>query len=154
MTSKAKDGWYQINRKVRGSHVTDLDGIHTFAFCVYGEEAGFKGNFEMYLALPYMANVLDKIKGINSDNHNHIARWQDSVMDQVVYHGVAKWNGDNIGPTRRRLGEEDFEVATLREQVSVLQKQNQEQMKQNKEQMKQLDDLRKQVAEIALKQKQ
>ena len=60
-------------------------------------------------ALPYIANVLDKIKGINNDNHAHIARWQDSVMDQVVYHGVAKWNGDNIGPTRRRLGEEDFE---------------------------------------------
>ena len=40
---------YQINRKIQGSHVTDLDGSHTFTFCVYGEESGHFGNFEMYL---------------------------------------------------------------------------------------------------------
>ena len=66
---------FQINRKISGSHVTDLDGSHTFTFCAYGEESGHSGKFEMYLALPYITNILEKVKDHDKDGTSHIARW-------------------------------------------------------------------------------
>ena len=71
----SRDRRHQINRKISGSHVTDLDGSHTFTFCAYGEESGYYGNFEMYLALPYITNILEKTKDHNEDGTTHVARW-------------------------------------------------------------------------------
>ena len=67
---------HQINRKISGSHITDLDGSHTFAFCAYGEESGNTGPFEMYLALPYITNILEKTPDHTQDGTTHVARWQ------------------------------------------------------------------------------
>ena len=71
----SRDRRHQINRKISGSHVTDLDGSHTFSFCAYGEESGYYGNFEMYLALPYITNILEKTSNHDQDGTTHVARW-------------------------------------------------------------------------------
>ena len=77
--------------------ITDLDYFYGPSIEVFGENAKDGGAFEMYLALPYMAIVMDKTADINADGTTHKLRWQDSIMDQLVQHGLAKWNGDNLG---------------------------------------------------------
>ena len=46
-----------------------------------------------------MAIVLEKTKDVNKDGTNHKLRWQDSIMDQLVQHGIAKWDSDNMVST-------------------------------------------------------
>ena len=87
--------------------ITKLDYHYGPSLEVRGEGSGDTGDFEVYLALPYMAVVRDKTSDTNDDGTTHKLRWQDSIMDQLVQHGIAKWNGDSLTKRRRRLDEED-----------------------------------------------
>ena len=87
--------------------ITDLDYYYGPQIEVFGENSKDGGAFEMYLALPYMAIVMEKTSDGNDDGTTHKLRWQDSIMDQLVQHGIAKWNGDSLTKRRRRLDEED-----------------------------------------------
>merc|ERR1712127_735759 len=65
LTSKSKDGWHQINIVIAGSHITDLDYVYGPQIQVFGEGKDDIGAFEMYLALPYMAIVMEKTADVN-----------------------------------------------------------------------------------------
>ena len=54
------NGWLAIHKLVSGSRVTHL-GLVVFNLNVYGDDDDQTGTFEMYLALPYMANVVEKL---------------------------------------------------------------------------------------------
>ena len=79
--------------------ITDLDYFYGPSLEVFGSATNNKGSFEIYLALPYMAIVMDKTNDVNSDGTTHKLRWQDSIMDQLVQHGIAKWDNDNMVST-------------------------------------------------------
>ena len=79
--------------------ITDLDYFYGPSLEVFGAANNNKGSFEMYLALPYMAIVMDKTNDVNKDGTKHKLRWQDSIMDQLVQHGIAKWDSDNMVST-------------------------------------------------------
>jgi len=140
ITNKSPDGWHQINVVIKGSHITDLDYFYGPSLEVFGGASNNKGSFEMYLALPYMAIVMEKTSDMNNDGTRHKLRWQDSIMDQLVQHGIAKWSGDGLSK-RRRLSDEETdaledvkkelvtaknEIATLKEQVALLMKSHQD----------------------------
>jgi len=63
-----------------------------FKLNVYGEDDDQTGAFEMYLALPYMANVVEKL---STDGQQSVA-WVGSVEDQMVDHGFAAWENDRL----------------------------------------------------------
>ena len=46
-----------------------------------------------------MAVVLEKTDDVNDDGTKHKLRWQDSIMDQLVQHGIAKWSSDTLKST-------------------------------------------------------
>ena len=79
--------------------ITDLDYFYGPSLEVFGGASNNKGSFEMYLALPYMAIVMEKTSDMNNDGTKHKLRWQDSIMDQLVQHGIAKWDSDNMVST-------------------------------------------------------
>lgn len=89
-TEAAQDGWLSIHELIAGSHITDLDNQHVFSFNCYGEATGHFGDFEMYLALPYMANIVEKSDSTTS------AHWQESIVDNLIGRNVLKWSGDEI----------------------------------------------------------
>ncbi len=66
-TERAPDGWHRVNTMIGTSHVTSLDGL-AFSMGIQGQEPD--GSFEVYLALPYMANL----------DHDS---WLPSVSDMV-----------------------------------------------------------------------
>jgi len=80
------DGWEMIHAYVGGSHVSNLDAGHVFQLKCYGEGAspGYAGDFEAYLALPYMANVVEP-DGSDEDDTPH---WSSSVWDSMADRGV------------------------------------------------------------------
>ena len=79
--------------------ITDLDYFYGPSLEVFGAANNNKGSFEIYLALPYMAIVIEKTKDVNKDGTKHKLRWQDSIMDQLVQHGIAKWDSDKMVST-------------------------------------------------------
>ena len=79
--------------------ITDLDYFYGPSLEVFGAANNNKGSFEIYLALPYMAIVIEKTKDVNKDGTNQKFRWQDSIMDQLVQHGIAKWDSDKMVST-------------------------------------------------------
>ena len=91
--------------------ITDLDYFYGPSLEVFGAANNNKGSFEMYLALPYMAIVMEKTSDMNNDGTKHKLRWQDSIMDQLVQHGIAKWSGDSLSK-RRRLSDEETDGAS------------------------------------------
>ncbi|NEN98163.1 MAG: hypothetical protein F6K50_22395, partial [Moorea sp. SIO3I7] len=78
-TDDAPDGWYQIDAVIGTSEVTSLNGL---AFSM-GIEAS--GSFEVYLALPYVANL---------DNDT----WLPSVSDMLSRDGLT------VHPSSRNVG--------------------------------------------------
>ncbi|NEO43621.1 MAG: DUF342 domain-containing protein [Moorea sp. SIO4A3] len=78
-TDEAPDGWYQIDAVIGISEVTNLD---SWAFSM-GIEA--RGSFEVYLALPYVANL---------DNDT----WLPSVSDMLSRDGLT------VHPSSRNVG--------------------------------------------------
>ena len=74
---------------------------------MFGDNKDNGGDIEIYLALPYMAIVMEKTSDMNVDGTTHKLRWQDSIMDQLVQHGVAKWSGDSLSKKRRRLEDDE-----------------------------------------------
>ncbi|WP_424097829.1 hypothetical protein [Moorena producens] len=78
-TDEAPDGWYQIDAVIDTPEVTYLDG---WAFSM-GIEA--RGSFEVYLALPYVANL---------DNDT----WLPSVSDMLSRDGLT------VHPSSRNVG--------------------------------------------------
>ena len=76
--------------------ITDLDYYYGPQIEVFGENSKDGGEFEMYLALPYMAIVMEKASDGNDDGTTHKLRWQDSIMDQLVQHNIAKWSNDQL----------------------------------------------------------
>ena len=76
--------------------ITDLDYFYGPSIEVFGSAGDNSGDFEIYLALPYMAIVLDKTSDTNDDGTTHKLRWQDSIMDQLVQHKIAKWKNDDL----------------------------------------------------------
>ena len=78
-TTLAPQGWISVHELVGTSHVTSLDQVHVLSFNLYGENpgpgAGYTGAFEVYLALPYIMNVVSK-----ADSHVYETSpaWEDS----------------------------------------------------------------------------
>jgi len=85
------NGWLAIHKLVSGSRVTRL-GLVAFNLNVYGDDSDQTGPFEMYLALPYMANV---VENLGADGQQSVA-WVGSVEDQIVEDGLAVWEDDSI----------------------------------------------------------
>jgi len=81
MSEGMPDGWLQISEEIDSSHITDLDYCHALTFNAYGDGPEFMGEFLMYLALPYVANLVN-------GNESH---WQSSVLDALTATGQATW---------------------------------------------------------------
>jgi len=87
MTETAPQGWYFINRIFDSTHVTDIGG-HAFIFKCLGEEAVHGGDFEIYLALPYLANI-------EIDDSPH---WSPSILDILSDYGATiDFSTGNVG---------------------------------------------------------
>ncbi|NEO40246.1 MAG: hypothetical protein F6J90_29435 [Moorea sp. SIOASIH] len=71
-SDKAPDGWYRVDGVIPTSEVTRLGG-QSFSMGIVGDEAD--GSFEVYLALPYLANL---------DNDS----WLPSVSDLLSRDGL------------------------------------------------------------------
>ena len=91
--------------------ITDLDYVYGPQIQVFGEGKDDIGAFEMYLALPYMAIVMEKTADVNDDGTTHALRWQDSIMDQLVQHGIAQWKNDALVTTQAE--DNDFKYQPL-----------------------------------------
>jgi hypothetical protein len=96
-TEAAPDGWLSIHELIGSSHVTSLDSVHVLSFNCYGEnvadgsyEERNTGDFEMYLALPYMANIVET----NDDETS--PHWHPSIMDNNIFEGLAKWDVNDV----------------------------------------------------------
>ena len=46
-----------IHTELDSSHLSNQDSTHAWNFKAYGGDAGNSGDFEIYLALPYLANM-------------------------------------------------------------------------------------------------
>eukprot|EP00050_Salpingoeca_kvevrii_P011870 m.18474 g.18474 ORF g.18474 m.18474 type:complete len:450 (-) comp3676_c0_seq1:43-1392(-) len=68
----APDGWYFLNRRIRTSHITNADYVHALHLMPWGPDNRV-GDYEVYIALPYMANV----------DHGDSPNWMPSVDDVV-----------------------------------------------------------------------
>jgi hypothetical protein len=87
MTETAPQGWYFINRIFDSSHVTDI-GEYSFIFKCLGEEEDHEGDFEIYLALPYLANI-------EKENSPH---WSPSILDILSDYGTTiDLDNGNVG---------------------------------------------------------
>jgi len=87
----ATNGWLEIHKLVSGSRITNLGSDLVFNLNVYGAASDQTGPYEMYLALPYMANVVETL----TDGQQSVA-WVGSVEDQLVDDGLAAWAHDKI----------------------------------------------------------
>ncbi len=88
MTQAAPDGWYFMNKIIEGSHVVSLNVEHVFNFFFYGEDKDYAGDFEAYIALPYIANIEKE-----DDPH-----WAPSILDTLSDYGITRdLNTGNVG---------------------------------------------------------
>ncbi|NEO78186.1 hypothetical protein [Moorena sp. SIO4G3] len=81
-SDNAPDGWYRVDGVIPTSEVTKLGG-QSFSMGIVGDEAD--GSFEVYLALPYLANL---------DNDS----WLPSVSDMLSRDGLT------VHPTSGNVG--------------------------------------------------
>ena len=88
----ATNGWLEVHKLVSGSRTTDFASGLVFSLNVYGDDSDQTGPYEMYLALPYMANVVETL---TADGQQSVA-WVGSVEDQLVDDGLAAWVHDKI----------------------------------------------------------
>lgn len=75
-TDAGSQGWYRYFTLATSSQITSLDGL---AFSI-GITPDANGDFEYYIALPYLANV--NYKGTNLDV------WTGSTLDKLMREGV------------------------------------------------------------------
>lgn len=91
-TSAAQtDGWIGIHELLDGDQITSFNSSDDYFFGIYGENTDNTGAFEMYLALPYIANIVEKSHP--GDHHQYLA-WVGAIEDQLVDEGLALWNND------------------------------------------------------------
>ncbi|MCP5047469.1 MAG: hypothetical protein GY940_09880, partial [bacterium] len=88
MSEAAPDGWYFINTTFHSSHITSMMDGWSFTFKCMGELQGNAGEFEIYLALPYLANI-------EKDDSPH---WSPSTLDILSDYGTT------IDPETRNVG--------------------------------------------------
>jgi hypothetical protein len=91
MTEAAPDGWLAVHELIDISHISDMGFEYALTFGCFGEEepgSTLSGEFEIYLVLPYIANIVE------SRDDGHSAHWQASVIDNRVDTGVAAWSMD------------------------------------------------------------
>ena len=51
------EGWHFFETRVVTSHITNFDHYHAFHMEFMGEQAGGVGPFEVYIAMPFVANI-------------------------------------------------------------------------------------------------
>ncbi len=78
MTEAAPDGWYFVNTIIDSLHITDLNGAYNFILKCFGEGENHDGDFEIYVALPYLANI-------EIDDSPH---WSPSILDILSDYGT------------------------------------------------------------------
>ena len=98
----APQGWMSIHEYIGTSHVTNLDSVHVLSFNLYGENRGpgglAHGPFEVYLALPYMSNIVQKHE---DQTYETSAHWEDSINDELMHTGAIRYTNNN-GDIRAR----------------------------------------------------
>ena len=99
MSEAAPQGWMSIHQYIASSHVTNLDMVHVNSFNLYGETRGpgglDHGPFEVYLALPYIANIVQKHE---DQTYETSAHWENSINDELVHTGAIRYinNGGTL----------------------------------------------------------
>ena len=88
----ATNGWLEMHKLMSGSRTRNFASDLVFSLHVYGDDSDQTGPYEMYLALPYMANVVETL---TADGQQSVA-WMGSVEDQLVDDGLAAWVHDKI----------------------------------------------------------
>ena len=80
-TAPYPQGWMPIHRAQGSSHMTHQNHAHAWILKCYGSGAGGSGPFEIYFALPYLANVwLPDADGTDGVYTHH---WSMSVRDVI-----------------------------------------------------------------------
>ena len=83
--ASSTQGWLHIHEKKGSSHISNQNYHHAWNLKLYGEEANLGGDFEMYLALPYLANVW--MPDADGTDTEYTAHWTSSVKDVLLDYG-------------------------------------------------------------------
>lgn len=97
----ATQGWLHVHKEQSSSHMANQEHTHAWNLKLFGEGDGNYGDFEIYFALPYLANVW--LPDADGSDDTYTAHWSASVTDILIDGGYISG--------RRRISDIGAEVS-------------------------------------------